>query len=59
MLKKLKPKNEDVEIMDELSAGNRGKIESNLTPELLNDLIQEKPENVSTALKTWMEQGNN
>ena len=25
-----------------------------LTPELLTELISEKPENVSTALKTWV-----
>ena len=28
-----------------------------LTPELLNDLIQEKPDNVGTALKRYLETG--
>lgn len=57
MVKKFKPKSDDVQIMDELDSGKGrpGQLETNLTPELLNDLIQEKPENVSTALKTWME----
>ena len=30
---------------------------SGLTPELLNDLIQEKPDNVGTALKRYLETG--
>ena len=28
-----------------------------LTPELLNDLIQEKPDNVGTALRRYLETG--
>ena len=30
-----------------------------LTPELLNDLIQEKPDNVSVALRKYLESGSN
>lgn len=30
-----------------------------LTPEVLNELIQQKPENVSAALKTWVSAGQN
>ncbi|MBG31405.1 MAG: flagellar M-ring protein FliF [Opitutae bacterium] len=60
MLKKFKPTATEVEILDEADAqalaGTRG-IGKGLTPELLNDLIQEKPENVSTALKNWVNTG--
>ena len=31
---------------------------SGLTPELLNDLIQEKPDNVGTALKRYLERND-
>ena len=54
MLKKFKPNDAEVQILDEddqqLLAGTRS-LGSGLTPELLNDLIQEKPDNVGTALR--------
>ncbi|MBO93377.1 MAG: flagellar M-ring protein FliF [Opitutales bacterium] len=60
MLKKFKPTATEVEVLDESDAqalaGARS-IGKGLTPELLNDLIQEKPENVSTALKNWANTG--
>ncbi|MFP6900716.1 MAG: flagellar basal-body MS-ring/collar protein FliF [Opitutales bacterium] len=60
MLKKFKPTASEVEVLDEADAqalaGARS-IGRGLTPELLNDLIQEKPENVSTALKNWINTG--
>lgn len=60
MLKKFKPTATEVEVLDEADAqalaGARS-IGKGLTPELLNDLIQEKPENVSTALKNWVNTG--
>ena len=60
MLKKFKPTATEVQVLDEADAealaGARS-IGKGLTPELLNDLIQEKPENVSTALKNWVNTG--
>jgi hypothetical protein len=60
MLKKFKPTAAEVEVLDEADAqalaGTRS-IGKGLTPELLNDLIQEKPENASTALKNWVNTG--
>jgi len=54
ILKKHKPEPYTLEIMDEEGKGNKGEeIVPRLTPELLNELIREKPENVSTALRNW------
>jgi len=61
MLKKFKPNDAEVQILDEddqqLLAGTRS-LGSGLTPELLNDLIQEKPDNVGTALRRYLETGS-
>ena len=61
MLKKFKPNEAEVQILDEddqqLLAGTRS-LGSGLTPELLNDLIQEKPDNVGTALRRYLETGS-
>ena len=46
---------------EESAAKARKVTSSGLTPDLLNSLIEEKPENVSTALKNWvtnMQQNN-
>ena len=60
MLKKFKPSEAEVQILDEVDAdalaGARS-LGGGLTPELLNDLIQEKPDNVGTALKRYLETG--
>ena len=60
MLKKFKPSDAEVQILNEddqqLLSGTRS-LGSGLTPELLNDLIQEKPDNVGTALKRYLETG--
>jgi hypothetical protein len=40
----------------QLLSGTRS-LGSGLTPELLNDLIQEKPDNVGTALRKYLETG--
>ena len=57
MLKKFKPNDAEVQVLDEddqqLLAGTKS-LGSGLTPELLNDLIQEKPDNVGTALKRYL-----
>ena len=61
MLKKFKPNDAEVQVLDEddqqLLAGTKS-LGSGLTPELLNDLIQEKPDNVGTALKRYLETGS-
>ena len=60
MLKKFKPSDAEVQVLDEVDAdalsGARS-LGGGLTPELLNDLIQEKPDNVSTALRRYLETG--
>ena len=60
MLKKFKPSEAEVEVLNEddqrLLTGTKS-LGSGLTPELLNDLIQEKPDNVGTALKRYLETG--
>ncbi|MDG0964121.1 MAG: flagellar basal-body MS-ring/collar protein FliF [Opitutales bacterium] len=61
MLKRFKPNEAEVQVLDEddqqLLAGTRS-LGSGLTPELLNDLIQEKPDNVGTALRRYLETGS-
>ena len=61
MLKKFKPSDAEVQVLDEddqqMLSGARS-LGSGLTPELLNDLIQEKPDNVSTALRRYLETGS-
>jgi flagellar M-ring protein FliF len=61
MLKKFKPSDAEVQVLDEddqqMLSGTRS-LGSGLTPELLNDLIQEKPDNVSTALRRYLETGS-
>jgi flagellar M-ring protein FliF len=62
LLKKHKPEPYSIEIMDEqVSDSSKGpEAAPRLTPELLNELIREKPENVSTALRNWaLEAGQN
>jgi flagellar M-ring protein FliF len=60
MLKKFKASDAEVQVLDEVDAdalaGARS-LGGGLTPELLNDLIQEKPDNVGTALKRYLETG--
>lgn len=71
MLKQHKVKPINVEVIEDESSSpvgiptGSGKVNSALdvtprpTPELLNELIQQKPENVGTALKKWMATTNN
>lgn len=67
MLKRYKPESVDVEVMGE-SGGSAGggeggepkqlemaDVGGHITPEFLNELIQERPENISTALKNWVQ----
>jgi flagellar M-ring protein FliF len=59
ILKKHKPEPYSLEIMDEDSSNSKGPESiPRLTPELLNELIREKPENVSTALRNWALEAN-
>ncbi|MGB0371212.1 MAG: flagellar basal-body MS-ring/collar protein FliF [Opitutales bacterium] len=66
MLKRYKPDSVDVEVMEESAAANGGEgggqkqlemadLGGQITPEFLNELIQERPENISTALKNWVQ----
>ena len=61
LLKKFKPSEAEVQILGEddqqLLTGTRS-LGRGLTPELLNDLIQEKPDNVSVALRKYLDQGS-
>jgi len=60
MLKKFKPSDAEVQVLDEVDADALAGVRSlggGLTPELLNDLIQEKPDNVGTALKRYLDTG--
>ena len=61
MFKKFRPSEAEVQVLDEddqqLLSGTRS-LGSGLTPELLNDLIQEKPDNVGTALRRYLETGS-
>lgn len=61
VLKKHKPEPYTLEIMDEEISDNKkgADVLPRLTPELLNELIREKPENVSTALRNWAVEANN
>ena len=67
MLKKYKPDSVDVEVMETAggaAGGGEGgatkqlemaDLGGQITPEFLNELIQERPENISTALKNWVQ----
>ena len=61
MFNQILPVSSEVQVLDEddqqMLAGTRS-LGSGLTPELLNDLIQEKPDNVSTALRKYLETGS-
>ena len=55
MLKRYKDDPIALEIVEEKSQQVQKKSDTRgLSPEILNQLIQEKPENVSTALKNWI-----
>lgn len=64
MVKNHKPKLSSFELMDNASSNNGSNLSGThnitpgVTPELLNELIQKKPENVSTALKNWISTSN-
>ena len=61
MIKKFKPNDAEVQILGEddsqYLSGTKA-LGGGLTPELLNDLIQEKPDNVSVALRRYLESGS-
>ena len=61
LLKKFKPSEAEVQILGEddqqLLSGTRS-LGRGLTPELLNDLIQEKPDNVGVALRKYLDSGS-
>ena len=61
MIKKFKPNEAEVQILGEdesqYLSGTKA-LGGGLTPELLNDLIQEKPDNVSVALRKYLDSGS-
>ena len=61
MIKKFKPNEAEVQILGEdesqYLSGTKA-LGGGLTPELLNDLIQEKPDNVSVALRKYLDTGS-
>ena len=60
MVKRHKPGNAELAVLAEDNPNGLRKaaeITNFLTPDMLNELIQEKPENVSTALKNWATNG--
>jgi flagellar M-ring protein FliF len=69
MIKRYKPNAAEVEVVRRPDTGNRQLPEEpveqledhrqppEITPEVLNGLIQEKPENISTTLKHWVSAG--
>lgn len=57
MLKKQKSETVKFEVIEERPE-SRNEAPMNLTPEVLNELIQQKPDNVSAALKGWMNGGD-
>lgn len=57
MLKKAKTEGSSIEILEEKNASSA--TTATLTPDLLNTMIQQRPENVSAALKTWVSGSQN
>ncbi len=58
MLKNQKNEPASLEVVEEKQAASAQQPVA-VTPELLNNLIQQKPENVSATLKTWVAAGQN
>ena len=56
MLKKSKPDMIPMELLKPmaLAGGGNGSAQQTISPELLNDLIRQKPANVGAALRGWM-----
>ena len=59
MLKKQKPEAVPIEVLSltPQNAAQRLPNASNVTPELLNDLIRQKPANIGIALRDWVAEG--
>lgn len=60
MLKQTKPDEIPFELLEAAGAGGgRGPIRGgNITPDLLNEMIRQKPANVGVALRGWMANGS-
>jgi flagellar M-ring protein FliF len=52
LLKRARPYEIPVEILEPNAGELQGK--STLSPELLNEMIRQKPENIGAALRGWM-----
>jgi flagellar M-ring protein FliF len=60
MLKKQQPEVVPIEVLQlapESAGGRLGANTANVTPEMLNELIRQKPANVGTALRDWVAAG--
>jgi flagellar M-ring protein FliF len=57
MLRKQLAEKPGMEIVSEGGSSSEAQKGSALTPEILNELIQNKPDNVSAALKSWVSAG--
>lgn len=54
LLKRHKPEPISLEVVEDLERKKKeAEAQPRLTPELLNELIREKPDNVATALRSW------
>jgi len=54
LLKRHKPEPISLEVVEDLEKKKKeAEAQPRLTPELLNELIREKPDNVATALRSW------
>jgi flagellar M-ring protein FliF len=61
MLKQTKPDEIPFELLQAAStsgSGNRTAAGGNITPDLLNEMIRQKPANIGVALRGWMANGN-
>jgi len=57
MLKRYRPEPVTMQPVQEVSSSETKQVAPTITPELLNDLIASKPENVGTALQDWVNNG--
>jgi flagellar M-ring protein FliF len=59
LLKRQKPEPVPIEVLSLTpeNAAQRMPNASNVTPELLNDLIRQKPANIGIALRDWVSAG--
>jgi flagellar M-ring protein FliF len=57
-VKRAQPDRIPIELLKQNAEGTASLPAGGITPQLLNDMIQQKPENVSVALRNWMADNN-